>query len=292
MVRFFREAKVLYSIRQPTTNNKFIDAFEIKGLRIAFAITKSSGWSTNNAIIKIWNLNTDTRNSMVNFGDLVVLYAGYRDDGGEQIIYVGQTTSVIHSYSQPEIVTTLECSDGDSTFNQLKGCGSYNENIPVRQVIEDLIAKIGIPLAYFASSDNRPYPRGFNYSGSLKDALTKACFFLRLQPVITNNQLYIYPFNAANEGLTYDINENTGLQGIPERFISKRSLPYLSKDAPTDGYKASVALLPSVVPGDKVRLSSTRLGIENIPNTVFTVRHLGDTYGPEWATNLEMIRSA
>jgi hypothetical protein len=291
VVRFFREASLVYFVREQTNFNKYIQSFQISGLRIAFSITKSAGWSTNQGAIKIWNLSLDHRNLMVNYGDQVILSAGYRDDGGKQIIYAGQTTSIIHSYEQPEIITTLECNDGDKFFNQLHGCGSYSKDVPARQVATDIAAQMGFStIAHFEPSQNTFYPRGFSFSGPLHDALVDVCNFLNLQPVITNGFLYILPINSTRSASTYDVNENTGMQGVPERFISRRLWPYLALDAPTDGYKVNSALIPSIIVGDRVNLSSQRIGIANIPNQVITVRHLGDTFGPEWVTNLEMLR--
>lgn len=134
-----------------------------------------------------------------------------------------------------------------------------------------------------------------------KDALTLVCDKLGLQWSVQNNGLQVIPSNGTIQQAAIDVNENTGMQGIPQRFTYRRldlyrpisvnanqaaNAPKIPPSQPT-GYKVSVALNPLVLPGSKILLSSTHLGFKG-PYRVDNVRHEGDTFGFVWSSQLEV----
>src|SRR5690554_5321501 len=117
MTRFNRVAELEINLRNRNFSG-YIGTLNIKNLRISFQITKSLSWSTNTASIQVYNLKSDKRAQIKDYGDEVTLYAGYAEDTGVQILFVGDTTKVSHLFEQPEIITTLECGDGERILNQ------------------------------------------------------------------------------------------------------------------------------------------------------------------------------
>jgi len=284
-VKFYRQASARIKIRN--ANFQYVDEITIKDLRISFSITKSLAWSTNSCVLKIWNLSQKKRNIIKDFGDEVTIYAGYELAGGPEVLFIGQTTAVSHIYEQPEIISVLECGDGEKFINQLRISISYAANTSARTIIRGIASQMGIVISEFADSDDLIYRQGFKFNGMGKDALTTVCDKLNLQWSVQNNTLQIIPQGGTITQPTIQINQNTGMQGVPTRFTYRSLDLYRAINQPNTGYKVNVALDPFILPGAKIDLYSTHLDFKG-PYRVETVRHEGDTFGFLWQTNLEV----
>lgn len=287
MQNFYREAKIIISIVKADFSG-FIRTFEIPNLRISFNLTKSIAWATNTGYIRIYNLSSDTRNSINYYGDRVELQAGYANGSGLQTLFVGRTTAVSHQFDAPEITTTLECADGDQFVNNKKGAYSFAPGTAARTVIQSIANDMQVDIGDISSSDNLAYPRGFSDTNLSKECMIKACNLLNLQASIQNNALYVVPKNRPRDIPPIDISESNGMQGVPERFTYKSLWEYKAQDAPTAGYKVNTILNPLILPGVPATLTSSHLNIFKEPHWIQTVRHAGDTHGPLWTSNLEM----
>ena len=180
----------------------------------------------------------------------------------------------------------MEVGDGERYINQLRATLSFSENALAQEIIQGIASQMGIDFVEFANSDNLVYRQGFKFIGMAKDALDKVCNKLNLQWSIQNEQLQIIPINGTISQPIIQINEATGMQGVPQRYTNRRLLPYRSIDEVNTGYKVSIALNPLILPGAKIDLSSTHLGIRG-PYRVETIRHEGDTFGPIWSSQIE-----
>ena len=129
MTNFYRVAKadILLANKPPTPG--YHGRLQLQNLRMAFTIQKNLAWSTNSCSLRIWNLSADNRNQLKDYGDQVTLYAGYQDvlsqpiyytgnTSGTQLLFRGDTTNVRHSFDYPDIVTVIECGDGERYVNQ------------------------------------------------------------------------------------------------------------------------------------------------------------------------------
>lgn len=285
-MKFFREASLKVKIRNQSFDG-YVDTITIKDLRIAFNITKSLAPSTNTANVRVWGLKQSTRNLIKDYGDEITIYAGYRDDGGTQVLFVGDTTAVYHIYDQPEIVSVFECADGDKFINQLRVNVSFQENASVRTIIQTVADQMGITITEFAETDNIVYREGFSYIGMGKDALSILTEKLNLQWSVQNNTLQLIPLTGTILQPAISVNENNGMQGIPQRFTYRRLFLYKATDAPRTGYKVNVALNPYITPGSKIDLFSAHLDIKGLQR-VENVIHNGDTWGYDWTSQLEL----
>jgi hypothetical protein len=300
VTQFLREASLRIRIRNADFTFREPPIF-ISGLRVSFSILKSLAWTTNTAIIKIWNLSQNHRNEIINYGDEVTLYAGYQRGAGKQVLFIGDTTCVQHVYDLPEIVTILECGDGERYINQYRYTRSWAPNTPARVIIEDIAKAMDISIAEYAASPNLVHFNGLECSGMAKDSLTKVCNYLNLQWSIQNNELQVIPNDGTIIQPPFEINASTGMQGIPQRFTYKRvdlwrptsnqplASPLAPARAPSQpvGYKVNVALNPLILPGNSVILTSTHLGFKS-PMRVENIRHEGDTFGFLWSSSLEL----
>lgn len=284
-MKFFREAMLSIRIRNDDFTG-YIATILIKGLRVSFSIIKSLSSTTNSATIKIWNLSQDNRNLIKDFGDEVTLYAGYRDEGGAQVLFVGDTSTVYHIYDLPEIVSVLECGDGEKYINQIRVSLTFAGDVQARTIISSIASQMGIQFVEFASSQNLIYRQGFKFIGMGKDALDIVTQKLQLQWSVQNNQLQVIPLNGTISEPIIQVNQANGMQGIPQRFTYRALDLYRSIDKRNTGYKVNVALNPFILPGSKIDLASSHLNFRG-PYRVDTVRHDGDTFGSVWTSQLE-----
>lgn len=286
-MKFIREARLVIRLR----NDDFTDFREppiiLNGLRVSFSIQKSLAYSANTAIIKVWNLSQNHRNELFNYGDSVTLYAGYERGNGLELLFVGDTTNVSHIFDPPEIISTFECADGDRFINNVNVVVSEAAGTPALLVLQQIAKQMGIIYNNHPAVDNLVYPYCFSNIGNCKFALNKVCDYLGLQWSVQNGQLQVIPQQGVLPGTPIEINRSTGMQGIPQRFTYRKVYAQSSVDRPRTGYRVNVALLPSILPGNSITLTSEYLGIKGL-FAVENVRHEGDTYGAIWSSQLEV----
>ena len=285
MTKFYRQATLRIKLINGSKDG-YVNTLNISGLRVSFSIQKSLAFTTNSAVIKIWNLSQSNRNLIKDYGDEVTLFAGYELEGGPQVLFIGDTTAVSHIFEQPEIVTILECGDGEKYLNQLRVSVSYTSESPARTIISDIARQMGIDLVEYAASPNLVYRQGFKFIGMGKDALTLVCDKLGLQWSVQNNGLQVIPLNGSIGAVAVEVNQNTGMQGIPQRYTYKSLDLFRAITAPNTGYKVNVALNPLIIPGTRIILSSSHLNFKG-PYRVDNIRHEGDTFGFIWSSQIQ-----
>lgn len=288
MTKFIRSATVVIRIHKNDFSG-YEETITLKGLRVAFGIQKNLAVQTNVGIIRLWNLNPSHRNALKGYGDEVTIYAGYERGAGEQLLYRGDTTAISHSFDLPEIVTTLECGDGERYVNQKHQSLSFQAGTKVEDIIRAIAAQMGITIAELSNTNNMVYELGFSTTGMLKEALSKVTSYAGLQWSVQNNGLQIIPQDGTIAQPAYSINADNGMVGIPRRFTYKRQDFYV--DGPQVGWKVDTLLDPFLIPGFKVNVTSRYLNWQGIFR-IETVRHQGDTHGAPWESNLEITQLA
>lgn len=287
MTQFIRSCSIVIRIRKEDFSGYDPTPIRISGLRVSFQIQKNLAWSTNTGIIRIWNLSSSHRNLIKDFGDEVTVYAGYERGSGEELLYIGDTTTVYHTFDFPEIITTLECGDGERFVNQKHFSLSFQAGASAREVIRTIATRMGIPITEFALSDNLIYDNGFASAGMGKEALLKACAMLGLQASVQNETLQIIPVNGVIDEPAIKIDVNNSMIGIPQRYTYKRQDFFVL--GPAVGWRVNTLLFPRILPGAKLDIASGYLGFQGIFRCE-TIRHSGDTYGPQWESNMEVTQ--
>lgn len=278
-------------LAQPPPQTGYRGSLEVNNLRVAFNVTKSLSWSTNTASIQIYNLGENNRNQLNNYGDEIRLFAGYRNNGGSSLLFVGNTTQVSHTFAQPEIISVIDVGDGEKVLNETLVSVSYAAGTAVRTVIESVASQMGLEIADFAETNNFTYATGFKGIDLAKNILDKACKRLNLVWSVQNNNLVILRQNAGSTKPPVDINANTGMIGIPERYTDRRQYLYTAlppNGAPKPGWKVKTLLQPDLLPGDRVRIRSNRANIDGL-FYILKITHTGDNFGPVFESNLEVI---
>lgn len=263
---------------------------EVRNLRMTFTINKSFSVSTNTCTLKIYNLSPENRNAINEDGSEVRLYAGYRENGGDQLLFIGNLTTISHSFSQPEIVSTLVFSDGEiGLYNTLIPV-SFSAKTKIRSVIEYIAERFGLQIAHFTPTEDLEYEQGYSDSASGAVHLTNTCNALNLRWSVQNGDLYIIPNQGATDKPPTEITAFNGLIGIPERNTDKKmflynALPKTGRLRP--GWKFKTLLRPDILPGDRIRLISPTLSINGV-FYVDTILHDGDNYGENFTSNFEV----
>lgn len=270
----------------PVGPNAYTGSISFSKLRIAFNIKKNISWATNSGSISIWNLSLDNRNRLEDFGDNVTLSAGYEEDIGPQILYIGDVCQVSHAYSQPDIITTLECGQSDRPLNNIRISVSYPPDTPVRQVIRDVAGYLKISILEFADTPNVVYPNGKPFNGMAKDLLDQACEYLGVRANLADNGLQILPLDQGSSVPPFQINANTGMIGVPQRYTYKGRQLYAV--GPETGWIVQTRLNPLINPGARVNIVSSRVDLPSGTFKVQSVRHQGDTYSDTWSSSFEV----
>jgi len=278
---FNRSASVLI-----TTNTN--STLKITGLRITFDIDKTEGKDPNTGRIEIYNLSEDTRNNIRDLGKNVTLFAGYTDGNGEELLFTGDITNISHSISKPEVITTIEASDGKTSINNSKTVISQSGKASGRGILQRVLGEfsIGNNLNQITFQD-KFYASGFSFAGLSKDALTKVTDFLELSWSVQNNQIQIAKFDQSDETGVILLTSDTGLLGSPQRLSgeSRKSKKYTKRNNP--GWRFNSLLFPSINP--KGIIAAQSVEIKDVSQfIVYSVAHSGDTHGPEWNSSIEV----
>lgn len=278
------------------TRSAYEEEITLEKLRVAFSINKTNSYSSNTANVRIWNLGPDNRNRIRDVGDQIRLFAGYAFESGPELLFVGNTTQSMHIFEQPDIITVLDAGDGEIELNNILVTVSFSGKTPVRTVIQEIANRMGLTIVDFAETENLIYDQGFKASGKASVVLQKACEKLGLFASVQNDNLVILGINGSTSKPPHEINENTGMIGIPQRYIDKKMFLYQQRPKAGDlvqspviqpGWKVRTLLKPQILPGDRVRLRSTKLDINGL-FVVIAIRHEGDNYGPIFESQLEV----
>lgn len=261
---------------------------DITELRIAFFIKKTNSWGANTAQVNIWNLNPDKRSKLRAFGDGLTLYAGYKDSAGTGLLFIGRTTQMSHQFEQPEIITSIDCGDGERNLNSIQISVSFDPGTSVKKVIYEVARKMGLTITQYPNVNDSDFPNGWSYAGMGSEALAIACARLNVVFSVQNENLVILAVNEVAKKPPHEINLNTGMIGIPQQYTYRSK--YLPGAARLIGWRVRSLLRPEILPGDEVILRSEKVNFNLDGNfKVISIIHSGDTHGNPWDSTIELI---
>lgn len=286
MTQFDRIINLRILLASPPPSLDYRGTLDISNLRMSFNVLKSLSYSTNTCQLSVWNLGSSSRNALNYYGNQIRIFAGYRDEAGAQLIFIGNNTQVSHLFEQPEIISVFEIEDGERTVNNTLISISFGAGITVRSVIQAIADRLGLEIQEFASTPNFTYEYGFKFTGLAKDGLNKACEKLGLVWSVQNGTLVILRQNEGGSKPPVDININTGMVGIPARDTSRRDKLY--GVSYKDGWMVRTLLKPELIPGDIIRLRSEKVGIDGL-FYILTIRHQGDNFSNDFTSLLQVV---
>jgi len=286
-----REIKIDIKLAEPYPSSGFRGNLKIQNLRTQFSVLKTITPSFNTCTLRVYNLSPTNRDLLGNQGNQINLFAGYKRNGGSQLLFKGNNTEVQIAYTGSDIITELQCTDGETIFTKIVVQVSFVANTLVRTIIESIASQVGIDTVFFADSESLVYAQGFSASDLAGRVLTDLCNKLDLRYTIQNGNLYILKIAEGSEKLPHDVNKNTGMIGNPDQYLDKTYYQYneLPKNIdPKLGYKIKTLLRPEILPSDNIRLKSERLKLDGL-FYVISARHTGDNFDNEFNSVFEVV---
>ena len=278
------------------------DAVEITDLRVTFDIAKDASKHSNKSSIQVWGLAPSTRKAMERPDTTCLLKAGYAEEGGSVEVFRGDVTFGWSRYEGPDVITTLEVGDGAKQIRDSVVSLGYAKGTGARQALRDVAAKMGLTVRMSSELEDRTLPAGFSNYGSARTALDKITRGAGWAWSVQDGVLQVVGPAGTNNRTVVDLAVDSGLIGHPERQRrgsheaiqveeagTKKKKRAASATEKWDGWRVRSLLLPSIIPGDRVKLSSRTV---DTVLTVRKVRHTGDTHGGDWITELELLDPA
>jgi hypothetical protein len=256
-------------------------------LRIKFDINKNLVGSANKSKIEIYNMSSQSRNS-IKKGYLVMLKAGYQSL--IDTIFIGNVLpdGIGSKREGSEIVTTLECGDGEGSIVMANLDRSYGPGITPLQILKDIANAMNLPNSINPSgigngvvflTNNNPFNRGFVARGPCSKTLDKLLKPMGLEWSVQNGNLNIIPITGhlGNEAIV--VSADTGMIGVPSQnaFVTK----------------FSSILNPRLVPGALVQLKTNDSTANSSLNGFYKIReahYKGDTHENHWGVECTCVR--
>lgn len=289
-MRFWKQA---YRINFPKLNKSFEN-----NLKINFQIEKDTTKESNKSKLEIYNLSESSRKAIEVADNEVEIYAGYED--GAVLCFRGTVTYGYTKDSGTECITSLDLADGTVALRDSYCSLSYAPGTSAKTIIQRCATEMGVPVVYGDDvGELENYKNGFSFYGQAPECLTEVCNALGLSWSIQNNILNIILAGgtATNRGLVFSA--QSGLVGLPERIVqaeykSNKTTPKrkakqkAKKEEPRKkaGWRIETLLVPSVNPGDMVKVESR---IITGWFRVEKVRHSGEYNGQRWSSEMDLI---
>ena len=289
-MRFWKQA---YKINFPKLNKSFEN-----NLKINFQIEKDTTKESNKSKLEIYNLSESSRKAIEVADNEVEIYAGYED--GAVLCFRGTVTYGYTKDSGTECITSLDLADGTVALRDSYCSLSYAPGTSAKTIIQRCATEMGVPVVYGDDvGELENYKNGFSFIGQAPECLTEVCNALGLSWSIQNNILNIILAGgtATNRGLVFSA--ESGLVGLPERIVqaeykSNKTTPKrkakqkAKKEEPRKkaGWRIETLLVPSVNPGDMVKVESR---IITGWFRVEKVRHSGEYNGQRWNSEMDLI---
>ncbi|CUK19048.1 phage protein [Achromobacter xylosoxidans] len=293
MPRFDRVYRLL--VGKP--NQKGVEI--VQPIRITFDVRKDTEEEPNDHTIRVYNLAAATRRALEEPGLRCVLYAGYADEGGPLLMASGSVVFAYTKFEQPDVVTELVVKDGYTEVRDTAISIGQGPGAQASAIIRDIARQMGLPLVMADDVPDRRWQQGFSFYGAARTALHKVTQGTGLEWSIQNQQLQVVQRRGTTRRQAVVLAADTGLLGFPERTreaarekakvrdqTTGDNVNLVSAQQQRDGWRVQSLLLPTLNPGDLVKLESKSveafLRVEGL-------QHSGDSAGGNWQTELQLV---
>jgi hypothetical protein len=247
-------------------------------LKIRFDITKTNNREANSGQLEIWNLKESSRTLLQPEGQEIIIKAGYVDSLAQ--IFRCDSQRTVNIKESVEWRTVLELGDGTKELKQKRINKSFRAPQSPGAVLKEAAKELGLDIGNLeeqirtggARSILKEFVSGVTLSGKASDVLDEIASSLGLNYSVQDKKLQVLPSRGTLNNPTIKLSVETGMIGSPQ--IGE------------EGTVAAASLLdPRMVPGQKVEVDSLVVSGEFV---VQEVRHVADTWGHEWTTELEL----
>lgn len=247
-------------------------------LRVQFEIERDFSSNADKAKITVFNLAPASRNGIAR-GTIVRLRAGYLSQC--DLLFSGYIAKVHTEQQGPDVVTTMECGDGEPLLVYGALNLSYLSAVPLAQVLQDIAAQLSLTIGgavveimpgVIKGIPNEKIPGGSVFTGSVRNALDLLLKTQLIDWAIQNGKLLIMPRFATTYVSAVVLSKTTGLIGVPgiaEDFVTFSSL-----------------LNTNIAPGCLVQLATKNEALSGFYK-VRKATYQGDTFDAAWNVNCE-----
>lgn len=263
-------------------------ALVISDLRITFDISKTGGKNPNTAKVEVFNLSKDTRKQLETLGLNLIIYAGYLDGEGEQLMFSGDISSITHKLIKPNYVTTIMANDGLNSLGSSKVSFAKGKGVKAGSILNTVLKTFALPNNFkTVPFVDKVYSNGFAFTGMSKEALTKLTDYLDMSWTIQNNEIRLTPFDGNDSSEVIFFNVESGLLGSPTRLKGEIRKAKGDTKKDKDGWQIKTLLAPRVNPKGQVAITS-----REIPEQTFfdvqSITHRGDTHGADFTSDIQV----
>lgn len=269
-------------------------------MHITFEIEKDASEKPNTHKIRVWNLTTETRETLVTPDNVVMLYAGYVEEDGALLMAKGHVVFGYTYFDGPDTVTELEVLDGYVEVRDTVVSLGYGPGARASTILRGIAGQMGLHLVMADDVPDRTWQNGFSYYGAARTALHKIVAGTGLEWSVQNGELQVIARRGTTARQAVVLAADSGLIGHPERqregarekakvkdSVSGDNREIVSARQQRDGWAVTSLLLPQVNPGDLVKLESRTVeGFFRVEK----LKHIGDYGGSgDWSTELELV---
>jgi hypothetical protein len=268
-------------------------------LRVTFQIEKTAKEEPNYHTIRVFNLAPERRREFERPDIRVELHAGYAQEDGPLLMAAGAVVDAYTYFDGPDVVTELRVADGYIEIRDSAVSLGYGPGITSSAVLRDLSTQMKLPLLLGEDVPDRSWANGFSFYGPSRAALHKITAGSGSEWSIQNQQLQIVAKRGVTRRGAFVLAADSGLIGYPERTHknAQEKAKVTDKDTGKDkrlvsakqqrnGWRVTSLLLPTINPGDLVKMESR--SVEGFYRAD-KVTHNGDSEGGDWQTELDLV---
>ncbi len=252
---------------------------EYKDFRIAFKVTKTLQSTPNTAEVTISNLSEETRSQIESSNKILTLRAGYADEGGAEVLFIGDVSRFVTEYQPPNIDFVMSCGDGEKKLATTLVSLSFAENASALSVLNSLASKLGTVVRIPIPIVDSVLVNGFSFYGQARIGLTKICDRLKVSWSIQNQEIVILASKSIDSTIQILMNKDTGMIASPEKVEDK-------KNKGKAGWKVKSLLNPKIQPGGQMQIKSRTA---NGTFKILSVDYTGDNWGNDFMCETEVI---
>lgn len=185
-------------------------------LKIQFSVEKTVTGTPNEAEIKIWNLSDASRAEINEELAEITLEAGYEYEGNVGVIFRGFTRDITHDRQGTDIITTIQCGDGDKSARKSYVSKTYDAGTNVEDIVKDIQGQMeGVELGELKFPENMSVPkRPISFMTTPQRSLDELGRSFGFYWSVQNGALEVIPGDGFLSEVT-DITPQTGMIGVP-----------------------------------------------------------------------------
>jgi hypothetical protein len=271
-------------------------------LRITFDIERTTAEKPNRSRITIYNLSPETRALMEKPDNKCVLYAGYTESDGPQLMFTGNVTFAFTQRDGPDFATTIELGDGHVPLRDTVISVGMGKGASAHQIMGNVASQMGVPLNLADGAPDRSWAHGLSFYGPARVILGKVASATGLEWSMQNEALQVIERGGTTSRKAIVIGPDSGMIRSPQRRRegakqvaqvkdqtpgSNQHIKTVTGERPMyNGWQVDTLLMPTINPGDTVKLESlAATGFFRVD----TVKHMGDSFRGDWRSQFDLL---